>query len=208
MSAYTYYCWMVWLTVVGFGGVIATLLIMLRTRAKQFDCRRRENTVELLMQYAQNIEKETRLAAQIVSGFDAVQCENLYNFKPVTIKQGVKEQFCMICPLQCGDAKTCTEKSEIEIKGKALVMLRYHIIKHLNLFETVAVAYRQQVIDKDVIASEFSFLKDKDTNRALEKFRAVSKSYPAIENFYKDLEEEKKKNEEQENNKTKKGPLS
>lgn len=187
-------------TVVGLVFACVQLWQIKRNRKKQYDQSRREKTVEMVIRYTHDVNKETKATEKIVSQLNDEQCQDLYNGNAFTVDSKTKEQLCKICPYK----KEClmdsekpkdlcvNEKKECVIDGELLYFVRNNIIGYLNSLESVLLAWQLGIVDQDALEEQFNFLdKKRQKERALETFRMIAgngKSYPAIEKFYQHLD--------------------
>lgn len=176
-------------------------------RKRQFDQARREKTVELVIFYSQNINRETKAIEKIVATFTDEQCQDLYNGIQFIIDEKTKNGICKICPnkqrcetLGKGNELCQDNGGMFQINDEALYFIRGNIISYLNTLESVLLAWQLGIVDQSIIEEQFMFLdKKRQRERALEVFRTIAgngQSYPAIEKFYQYLN--KKRNEEAE----------
>jgi hypothetical protein len=161
---------------------------------------KREKTVDVMIEWAKSLEKETSFAEKIVKNFSKEQCKSLYNFQDfeVTGKE-LCEKLCIICPdkdnVRCLKCKQNLELSnKITIEGYHIFILRWLIIKYLNSLEVIMIAWQQGIVDSDIIEQEFAFLVN-DGEGELKNFRQIAgggASYPIIETFCDKLIEKNK----------------
>lgn len=208
-------------TVIATFSIVATAMSLFqinRNRKKQYEQKRREKTVEMIIYYANHVSKETKSVEKIVSTFTDEQCQDLYNCVPFDITEKTKEKICKVCPYkqECQKAeqpdttsedsahtdetsekepklKPCEKgKNKYYVSDTILYFIRGHIISYLNTLESVLLAWQLGIVVSDVIEEEFIFLdKKRQRDRALEVFRTIAgngKSYPAIELFYQHLD--------------------
>ncbi len=174
--------------------IIVEIMISLKQKRDLHDEQRRQKTVEIMMEWSKSLLKETSFAEKLVEGFNEEQCRALCKQIPFKVDKKTKEDFCKICPdsdcAMCNDCKKSTE-STYTIDGKQLSELRWYIVTYLNLLETVLVAWKQNVVDREIIEHEFSYLYDESKGwDVLSGFRNAAggkKVYPVIDEFCEKL---------------------
>ena len=173
---------------------------------------RREKAAELLLSWTLNVKPEANSAMKIVECFNKEQCVSLNKEETFSVdcilyseietiipskrKPDIEEKDMKArCETCNGDRKSqCVH--DIELTVKQVKKLRYLIISYLNLLESVLVAWKNGIADKDIIEEQFAFLlKPKENKNCLEDFRIACGSevaYPAIETFCWTLEEKRR----------------
>jgi hypothetical protein len=162
---------------------------------------RRMNTIDLLIYWSTNVNQKSSLARKYVEELDYKQSVKLNRQEEIRFNKEDKDLYKMIKEL-LKDDNLCDDKKE-EKKGKSYTLtraesakLRWYVISYLNLFETVFLAWRHHIVDKKMIAEQFSYLLNVEEGREfLKEFRRATggyNSYPSVEAFIEELKKEKK----------------
>lgn len=160
------------------------------------DERRREKTVEIMMQWHTASSKESRMAELIVNDFSSEKCRCLYNNQRFKVRKRTYYKICECCGKPIAQKNIFFKKDNTDesywIEGELLNQLRWNVTSYLNNLEIVFVAYHQGIVDKKIIEAQFSFLYHPEKNKnALSTYRSIAgdgNSYPAIELFIRKLQ--------------------
>lgn len=148
---------------------------------------RREKSVELLMQWSQNLKKEGSLARKILECLSEEQCRELYKQEKVKISikhKSLVEQF-----LNDPNQKFEDETSDtFTITQKQAASLRWHAVTYLNSLEFTFVAWQYSIADREIIEGQFKYLfnQENGSGEFLKHFRKAAggaTSFPATEVF-------------------------
>ncbi len=159
---------------------------------------RRIKTVEVLNNWNNGIKKEVRLAEKIVGKLNQDQCTKLYDYVPFEVSKEIHDNLCQMCSKRGHKCSKCkpNRNGQYLISGTQLTELRGNVINYLNNLEIVAVAWKQAIVDKEELELQFAFLHVPGKKSALSIFREVAgggNSYPALNDFYKQIEINSKK---------------
>lgn len=160
---------------------------------------RREKSVELLMEWTQQIKKEGSVARKIIETFDPEQCRELVNQQEIKVAKKHKKLLSEFFKENNSDNSEGLKENcnDITLSESQSAELRWHAVSYLNSLESVLVAWQYSVVDREVIEQQFSYLfKPSDGHAALHDFRVAAggeKSYPAIEIFSNHVEENRRK---------------
>ena len=156
---------------------------------------RREKAVELISQWALNLNKRGSAARKLVETLDHEKSKLLFNQEPLTI--GKKHIGLVRAALEADVNEP--EGNEIDLDENQSSELRWQVVTFLNSLESVLSAWRHNIADKDIITEQFRYLVSKtDGHYILEEFRVVaggSHTYPAIQEFVEHLKKELNKND-------------
>lgn len=170
-------------------------------RKRQFEQARREKTVEMVMNYSNNMNGQTKAIEKIVCQLTDEQCQDLYNGTEFHIDRKIRNQLCDFCPhkeicnKEADEVKCKSNDSDNEyvVRGEVLYFLRSNIINYLNSLESVLLSWQLGIVDQNALQEQFAFLdKKRHKERAVETFRMIAgngQSYPAIEKFYQYLDQ-------------------
>jgi hypothetical protein len=154
---------------------------------------RRVKTIEVLANWNNSLKKESRLAEKIVETFDKEQCKQLYDYNSFSVNEKAHNMICQMCSKRntegCKDCKK-NDNGSYEIDGIVLTELRGNVTNYLNNLEIVALAWKQAIVDKDAIVTQFSFLHTPGVKSALANYRDVAgggNSFPALADFYEEI---------------------
>lgn len=155
---------------------------------------RREKAIELISQWALNMNKRASAARKLVEVLDETAVKSLSNQESFSIH---KRHAGLLRAALEAEITEENDKSEIYLDERKSSELRWQIIAFLNNLESVLSAWRHNVADKDMINEQFRYLvSPKDGHYILEKFRVISggsHTYPAIAEFVEHLKKQYEK---------------
>lgn len=151
---------------------------------------RREKAIELISQWALNMNKRGSAARKLVETLDKEKSKALFNQEPLKIDK--KHIGLLRAALEAeveeptGDEITLDESQSSE--------LRWQVVTFLNNLESVLSAWRHNVADKEIITEQFRYLvSTTDGHYILERFRVIAggnHTYPAIQDFVQHIKQE------------------
>lgn len=192
---------------------IISIFLLYKQITGEHEKARREKTLDMLMGWTTNLTPETNLAIKVVEKFDKDQCTQLYKMQTFDIdKQTFKEIKAIYSNKRQNDKCSYYKKGKcskykkkhdkctgemISLEQYYLKKLRFSIIQYLNMLETILVGWQNNIVDREIIESQFSYLYDPANNKnCLYDFRAAAgleSSYPCIDSFCIKLEKNRKK---------------
>lgn len=151
---------------------------------------RREKAIELISQWALNMNKRGSAARKLVETLDQEKSKLLYNQEPLKIDKK-----------HIGLLRAALEANVDEPNGGEITLdetqsseLRWQVVTFLNNLESVLSAWRHNVADKEIITEQFRYLvSTTDGHYILKEFRVVAggnHTYPAIQEFVEDIKQE------------------
>ena len=150
------------------------------------DRSRREKTVESMMTWSNTIRRETSVAESIVEQFTFEQCKDLYNRRAIIVNKDILVMVKEICP----DCKFPKKAGGYLLEGEALNFIRWHVISYLNLLESTLTSWKLELVDREIIENQFSFLYNEARGwNILEQMRNASDGFPVIAEFLEKLKE-------------------
>ena len=160
---------------------------------------RRIQTLSVLENFCKSNKKETRIAEKVVEQLSVEKCRKLYNYTPFDVSQSVYKNICQLCSKGSMGCQQCKPKKggRYTVHGSQLTELRAYVTSYLNALEIVAVSWEQAIVDTDVIENQFAYLDNPGAKSALGNYRRAAnngRSYPALENFYKKIQENNRGN--------------
>ena len=147
---------------------------------------RRDRTIEILSNWCQSISNVNGFVEKIENLLTEEQCRALYNRLAFTVSGQPKELICDFCKSEGLHAcDQCDHASSLEVSKMLLSKIRWSMVSYLNSTETVALAWQEGIVQRDVIESEFDYLYNTQTGYTLlQKLRSCThqgNAYPAIE---------------------------
>ena len=151
---------------------------------------RREKAVDLLLKWTEKLDENSSIAKKIGEKLNEEQARKIYNYEKVKLSKDYKNLINKIF-------KKVQEEGEFVILNERQSgKLRWLLISYLNLLESILAAWQYNIVDRDLIEHEFSYLfSPEEGYTVLKNFRIVcggEKTYPAIEIFINHLEERRK----------------
>lgn len=164
--------------------VIPQIFLMKKQIVENHEESRREKTVELMSMWCNSVKKDTCIAEQVARKLNSEQCNSLYRHSSFRVSEELKKEICKFCPLSADKCAECTLHGEgLEVDGKILTELRWHVITYLNTLETLVLSWHLGIVDKETIEEQFQFLNDPVKGSTLFEFRRTAGGYPIIEKF-------------------------
>jgi hypothetical protein len=156
---------------------------------------RREKAIELISQWALNMNKRGSAARKLVETLDREKSKLLFNQEPLKI--GKNHIGLVRAALEAKVDET--EGDEITLDENQSSELRWQVVTFLNNLESVLSAWRHNIADKEIITEQFRYLVSKaEGHYILEKFRVVaggSHTYPATQEFVEHIKTEHNKSD-------------
>lgn len=125
-------------------------LLLRKQMKKEHEKRRRENTVDVMYNWCNSLEKNTSLAVDVAQQLSSPQCQSLYNKNSFEVTYDIKNDICRFCGFaqnskdqschNCELAKS-NENGQWIVDGRILRELRWHVVSYLNALETVFVSW-------------------------------------------------------------------
>lgn len=153
---------------------------------------RNEKAVDLIKEWTRIINHKSSASRKLVEKFDRETCRKLYKREKIDI-EGNEQNIDLLKAIFDKDFTLTNEK--IEINPSESTKLRWEVVTYLNILESVFIAYRHNVADKDILKEQFEYLVNPAENEfVLEDFRNSSRvhSYPGIQDFVDELKEDRK----------------
>lgn len=196
-------------TLVTVGTLIFTAvqaLLLRKQIKKEHEKRRRENTVEVMYNWCNSLEKNTSLAVDVAQQLSSPQCQSLYQKKCFEVTFDIKNDICRFCGFaQNNQEQTCCkcelshphENGQWIVDGRILRELRWHIVSYLNALETLFVSWHLGLLDDSTIEEQFDYLRVPGRGDGLANFRHAAGGYPITETFIDQIKEKPKTNHKQ-----------
>lgn len=156
---------------------------------------RREKAIELISQWALNMNKRGSAARKLVETLDHEKSKSLYKQEPLKID---KKHIGLLRAALEVEVKESSE-NDITLDETQSSELRWQVVTFLNNLESVLSAWRHNVADKEIISEQFRYLvSPTEGHYILEEFRIVAggnHTYPAIKEFVDYINKELEKND-------------
>ncbi len=167
--------------------VIQILLSYLQIK-KDHERSRREFTIGLMKDWTLNLSHSSSAARKLAESFDIAQCKAVYNHQTLKLPKEANEKIISVLQdVLVDDEKLDEEGDQIILKEKHVAHLKFLLITYLNTLETILMAWKLSVADKNILEHEFSYLvKPEEGHEALSVFRQAvggKNCYPAIHDF-------------------------
>lgn len=144
---------------------------------------RREKSIDVLVQWSNNLTKENSITRKILDNLSEDQCKNILNQEEVKV---LKKHEPLLQQL-FGQNLDAPVDDYIVIKASQSAELRWNAITYLNSLEFTFVAWQYSVVDRKIIEDQFQYLFNPDDgSEVLKNFRKAaggSLVFPAIEIF-------------------------
>ncbi len=154
---------------------------------------RRDQAVNLLLQWSQLLTKKMSCARAVAEGLDREQAENIWRGKEARLPTKMENN--VVANLQeigGRSAPGLTIGEDISLTAESLIELRWNIVCYLNLLESVFLARRHNVADTKMIDEQFTHLvssaEGKDVLRNIRIAMGGSTVLPGIEEFAREKE--------------------
>lgn len=171
--------------------ILFQLWIIKNSFSQDHERSRNEKAVDLIRDWTKVLNQKSSAARKIVEQLDKQTCVKLSKQEKFSIDKS-DANIHLLKVLFGEDFKSQNDKIEIDV-AKA-TQLRWEIVTYLNILESVLIAYRHNVADREIIKEQFRYLVNPNENHfVLEEFRKVvgDESFPGIKDFAKELITEK-----------------
>jgi len=155
---------------------------------------RRENAVNMILRWAENMQQESTSARKFVESLDEHLTLKLYREEPLKLElRPDTTRYLNTCLSPGGMAahiRFDEAGEQIEVSEAAVSFIRWQAIKYLNTLEAVLTTWRHNVADRDIIREQFKYLVNPQKGyNAMAKFREAmgGQNFPAIAAFIKEL---------------------
>jgi len=156
---------------------------------------RRSKAAELILEWSKNLKEKSSLARKFSETLNLEQSRSLFSQNSFSININIKNRELFEAYF---DKKT-TKVSDNEICQDEVLdinmvsNLRWDVVCYLNLLEAIMMSYRHGIADKELLSEQFKFLVNPvEGHDVLNEFRKAScHSYPAIDQFVKDIEDQR-----------------
>ncbi len=189
----------------GLGTIISIVMMIfafkeLKLLRKQIESNQKNEccklTIDLLLNWSQNLTSDMSRSRKIVEQFDIEQCKKLFDNELFEVKP---KQYKYICRRIYKRDPYFLSNRVIKLKPLEVNTLRDDVIKYLNLLESILAARQYGVADDELITKEFKYLvKSKSGECVLSVFREAMgdiESYPAIKKFCEDMNKKSKQSD-------------
>lgn len=144
---------------------------------------RREKSIDVLMEWSNNLTKENSITRKILDNLSEDQCKNIIKQEEVKIHKRYEPLLQQLF----GQDLDAPVEDFISIKASQAATLRWNAITYLNSLEFTFVAWQYSVVDRKIIEDQFQYLFNPDDgSEVLKNFRKAaggSSAFPAIEIF-------------------------
>jgi hypothetical protein len=188
-------------TVVTAGGVLflwKQLKLMQKQVTDDHDRSRRENSINYLFEWSKGLLRSSSLARRLVEELNADQTRALADEDDLTIDKKYKDMVLgVLSVVPTGGLKETSHG--IVLDRSQVADIRWQVVRYLNILESVFVAARHGVANREILVEQFDYLYDKGKRHyVLKEFRKVmggAEAYPALDELEKYLSEKHKPKE-------------
>ena len=173
--------------IAGIGSVATFLVILLAWRQLVADHERsrRQNTVDILMEFSRTLSGKFSSAAHIVFLLGPPEVKNLYDNNPISIPESAKHYLESILETAVPDERV--KNNSIALDSNETQKIRQEVSSYLNMLESVLSGWHLGVVDRPTIEREFSYLGATEKGQfLLQNYRDAAggtNSFPAIQLF-------------------------
>lgn len=159
---------------------------------------RRQSAIELMQYWTDRVHDllPALLVREMIEELNSTQCDKLHQRIPLSVEKRflpLLETFFSAIPLVQQRALT-VEDGVIKLDEFQARLILRHMTEYLNVLETIATAWRHNIVDRDIFEEEFRSLFLKSNNKfLLEEFRRSSGVYPSISAFVESVKNNKPK---------------
>ncbi len=155
---------------------------------------RRERACELVLEWSKSLRQGSSLARKLVETFTEEQARKLEKSEALELGGDTCEIVKSCLEGSTDSAKIEQANDKVKLNPRQTSILRWHIVCYLNTLESILMARRHGVADKEMIKEQFRYLvSPREGHYILRNYRQASGGanvYPAIEEFVRELEEE------------------
>lgn len=127
-----------------------------RQIASEHEKSRREKAIEMMKFFISENHEEMGLTRQLLTELDYKQSEALFNMFPITLDTKCEELLAFALAKYTGSNVDLNKKDGLIVLSQAQVIaLRSIVIRHLNILEAMASAWRHNIADRDILEEEF-----------------------------------------------------
>jgi len=156
---------------------------------------RRSKASELILEWSKNLKEKSSLARKFSETLGPKNSRLLFSQKSfkITIDDNNRELFYAYFYDKNNDSFNGEDPQVEGLDVKMVAELRWDVVCYLNLLEAIMMSYRHGIADKELIFEQFQFLVNPvEGHDVLKEFRKASgHSYPAIDQFVKDIEDQR-----------------
>lgn len=189
-----------WLTIIrdlfaiiGIGLAFWRIYVMRHTFFSDHDRSRRIASLNILQFWTNTLNQKSSIARNLVESFSNSQCQDLNNQRSFNVDSNKND----LLIEYFGKGNVDIKNNIITLNEGQSSILRWEIISYLNQLETVMVAWRHNIADRDILEEEFNYLYNPQKGHSLiENFRTATgiDSYPGIKEFIENLKDKSSKN--------------
>ena len=186
-----------WLTAVGTlvtaGGVLflwKQLKLMQVQVAADHERSQRENSINYLFEWSKGLQRSSSLARRFVEELDDQQTKALAKEEEFTLSKAHKDL--VLGVLSTVPPPTLKETAHgIHLDKSQVAEIRWQVVRYMNILESIFVAARHKVANKEILVEQFDFLfNPKEGHYFLKNFREAmggAKAYPALSELEEEL---------------------
>jgi hypothetical protein len=178
---------------IGLIGIALQVWVSYKQIKSDHERSRREKSVEMIMKWTDQLQREGSLARKILESLNEEQSREIHAQQKVKISNKHEKLL-----KQFFESEIQSESGDLVLSEAQSIELRWHALQYLNTLESILVAWQYSIVDREIIEIQFAYLfKPSRGHAALKHFRTAAggmDSYPAIEIFSNHIEEQRKKN--------------
>ena len=181
--------------ILSLGVIVALLQLFFHKRNAKKEATRhiRAQTISMMREWEENVDYVQATAEKLVGRFDGEQCRKLCELRQFEVSAEYGDLIEIATGHAVEDARVDRSRSVVTLSLSETARIKFLTVKYLNSLEIMLSSWHEDLVDREVLESEFQFFIDKKTgDNGLENFRMAmggAKAYPIIEQFAKRLEE-------------------
>lgn len=167
-------------------GALATVWFMRKQMKIEYECRRREQTVQLVGRWSESLHPNINRIKRVCEKLSGDQCRKIYHEEEFRVSKEIYWEIVRALGLKKKNQRR-KKKNQCNVTADMSSQLHYELVYYLNQLETVLISWQHYIADDEIIETQFSYLVDaREGKTILENFRqacGLEKTYPAIEMF-------------------------
>lgn len=135
---------------------LGSVLLMRKQMKKEYDCRRREQTVQLAGRWSDNLHPNINRIKRVCEKLSSDQCRKIYNEEEFHASKEIYQEIVGALELKKKKQKT-KKKNKCNVTAEMSSKMRWELVFYLNHLETVLVSWQHYIADEKIIEDQFSF---------------------------------------------------
>ena len=181
-----------WITAVATFITAFTVIIAWKQITADHERSRRERAVELVFEWAKSLSPRASISRKFAETLNKEETLSLHKQESFGVDE--KYKLLLVGCLEEKEENFKVEDKKINLTVNQVVKIRWELISYLNKLESILLAWRHNVADKDIIEEQFKYLiRLEDGHELLPEFISASgDGYPSIKEFAEHLKKTSK----------------